>query len=317
MPEIDFDPDLKTAQRVEFNRLNLKKDEKARIALPEKLRFAWVHTLRAPEIVNGEAKKIWKERRGEKYLDFDLGFVGRPMCTGDYGTIKDKGLDAANCPVCERSATSDQVGPPERRFAFNVIRYATNRDGKLSKPFSCSCVVWSFGDKVYNQLTDIKTEYGNLSELDLLLTCKVESFQNYEMLVCKETVWKMNEDAKDRVLQTLKENRLEDVEAACGRKVERRWILDDLEKIASRWRVANGESRGLAVDGTEQSESKNLSDELGSLLDESPKPAPAKADDSVDLAGMIGDLGGDKPKQDNTQKGEDSLDFAKLLGELS
>lgn len=317
MPQLDWSPEHKKETSVEFDRLKLKRDERARIAVLEKPTFAWVHTLRAPKIVNGEAVKTTKERNnGEKYVDFDMDFIGRPLCLGDYGIIADKGSDPDNCPACKMAKTGD-VNPPERRFAVNVIRYNLNREGKLMNPFSCVCVVWTFTDTIYNKLTDIVTEYGPMHQRDLILgPCTNESFQKFEIMPAAQAAWNVNDEVKTLVFATFKENRVENLEAACGRKVERRWMEEDLGKVQARWAIANGTAHVPAQrDGTEAASAASLAEGMADLLGGSPAPAaqPTQRAEAVDLDDMLGGQPS-QPAPAPARADTSGLDFGDLMG---
>ncbi len=261
MPEIDFKPELRRSQNVDINRLRLKKDEKARVVALKKPAYAWVHTLRAPKIVNGVPVKVKRERRGAMVEEFDLDFVARPICLGDLGTLADEGIDPKNCPACAAAKKSpDEVAPPDRRFALNLIRYSTRADGSLTTPFSCSAVVWSFTEKTFGKLVDIATEHGGIEGRDLILTCSNEGFQQFDVVTGGRNYWQ-GENVRDIVLETYKSNALADLDVACGRNVEAHWLKKDLDSIRERWAIATG-TASIA-----DPSSGNLSDGLDSLFD--------------------------------------------------
>lgn len=245
MPIADFTPEFKRTADNDFDRLKLKLNEKARIVLLEKPTYAWVHTLRAPKIVDGQAVMIKRKRGNEEFLDYDLDFIGRPLCLGDDGVLSDDAVDPKNCPVCKRAKESDEVSPPDRRFAVNVVRYGLARDGGPSDPFTCACLVWSFTEGVYNKLYGIAQEYkgrGGLIGLDLILgPCQPpETYQKFDIMAGSDSWWQSSDNVKDTVVKTYQNNKVENLEAACGRKTELRWIKDDLAKISGRWRQAHG-----------------------------------------------------------------------------
>lgn len=266
MPEIDYTPENRRYQTVEFDKLKLRKDERARIVLLEKPTFAWVHTLKAPKILNGEPVMVEYTRRGEKVMDYDMDFVGRPLCPGDYGTIAEAGLDEKNCPACARSAQSDEVRPPERRFATNAIRYKIKNDGSLVSPFSCDAVVWPFGEAVYNKLIEIANEHGTIIGKDLILgPCQNEAWQKYDILSGGQNVWTADERITAVVKETHENNRSDNLELACGRKQEPRWMNEDLDKISLRWRQARGDT-GAKQAGDHSADAAELSAGLDELL---------------------------------------------------
>ncbi len=309
MPTIDFDPKFKktSSEALEFDRLKLKKDEKARIALLEPATFAYVHTLRAPKISNGRAVKVEKKtRRGDTYVDYDMDFVGRPLCLGDFGILSDKGVDPDNCPACKRSTASDEITPPDRRFAMNVIRYAMRANGQLVQPFACSCVVWSFTEGIYNRLVDIAQENGSLVNRDFLLgPCTDEGFQKYEIQIGAQALWQQSEQLKKLVQDTFDQNRVADLERACGRKAEARWMLKDIDSIAERWRIARGDHDGTEAAGSNLTD--GLNDLLGDRQDTNKEP--------VDVAGLLGN-DTTAPQEPKVTKTGEEFDFDSILGGL-
>lgn len=339
MPEIDFTPDNKKVGGTDYDRLKLKKGESARIVLLNKPTFAWVHNLRAPQIVNGSAIKTTKQRRNKndeviaEYEDYVYDFIGRPLCLGDEGILKDKGVDLDHCPVCKRSREGDQVNPPERRFAVNVIKYAIQADGKLVNPFSCTCQVWTFNESIFNKLVAIAEEYaevGGLIGRDLLLgPCKNEAFQTFEISVGAKNAWQLSEDYKTRVQQTFQQNKSDNLEGACGRQVERRWMENDLETVAYRYNIANGFTS--TADGTEATAAPSLTDglsdligqpdaDIGGLLD-TPSAAPAPAAD-LDLLGEDSGQAQDKEAKPQaaapaSPASSEPFDFDSVLGGLN
>ncbi len=328
MPEIDFDPKHKRASNevLEFDRLKLKKDERARIVLLEKPTFAWVHTLRAPKIVDGVAVKIEKKtRKGDTYRDYDMDFVGRPLCLGDYGILADKGVDADNCPACKRSVETDEVNPPERRFAMNVIRYAMTRDGKLITPFSCQAVVWSFTEGIYGRLADIAQEHGKLVGRDLVLgPCTDEGFQKYEIQAGAQSFWQSSDDIKNTVVATFQSNRVAELERACGRKAEFKWMVKDITSIANRWAEARGELRPANTPdvGHGQALTNGLADlvndakpvDMDSFLNATPAQVPAPGTETDELAGLLNKERHEEPAA--VKSGAEEFNFDSIMDGL-
>lgn len=310
MPQIDWTPEFKRSTSIEFDRLKLKVGERARIVTLEKPTFTWVHTLRAPKIVDGRANKVVKKRKdGTEFADWDMDFIGRPQCLGDHGIIADEGMDAKNCPICARAKDSEETSSPERRFAMNVIKYNTKGDGALVTPFGCASQVWTFTEGIFNKLYDIAQEYGGLVGRDLVLgPCQApEAFQKFDISVGAKNVWESDERIKSIVQETHQGNRIEDLEAACGRKAEARWLKKDVEKIAERWQIAHGKVD--AVSGTEAEDVKTLKGELDNLMASAPVTTPAVAEGATTSNVMTYPDGQEqKPKDDGTPD-----DFASLL----
>ncbi len=317
MPQIDWTPEFKRTTTVEFDRLKLKVGERARIVCMEKPTFTWVHTLRAPKIVDGRATQVMKKRKdGSEFADWDMDFVGRPQCLGDHGILADEGgLDAKNCPLCARAKESEEIQPPDRRFAINVIKYNTKGDGTPVTPFGCSSQVWTFTEGIYNKLYGIAQEYGGLVGRDLILGPCVapEAFQKFDISAGAKNLWESDEAIKKIVMETHKNNKLEvgELETACGRRVELRWLKDDIDKIRNRWRTAHGDTTAST---TAKQDVDSLKGELDNLL------APPVSSEASPLVTRVDHppaqpAATDEPKRE-TSGGSDPNDFSKLLASL-
>lgn len=319
MPQLPFADEHKAAGSfAQYERLKFDRDEKKRILCLEDPTFAWVHELRAPKIVNGKAEQQEVKRKdGSKYTDYVYDFISRPICLGDFGTLQEKGVDPKNCPACTAASAGSEVAPPKRRFAMAVIVYATKPNSfELREPFSCECVVWSFTDRAYNKLVDLVTEWGENGKIrnhDLNLgPCVSKEFQSFEINVASTAAWLKDEDRKKHVLATYQQNKPADLEGACGRKVEKAWMLNDLEKIADRWAIANGTNVAAAGPGLNEGLNELLGENKGSQPQTeapSPQPVELKMDD------LFGNEppapASDKPKPDGK-----TMDFDTLLDSL-
>lgn len=270
MARMKFDPKHKAEQIGDFPKLKLeRKGDRARVLCVEEPEYAWTHTLKMPAVLDGNAvTQQVTNFKGELVERMKMDFVGRPICLGDPGILEDNHVDVKNCPACARSVESDTVSAPERRFAMHVITYAIKPGGfDLRTPFSCECVVWAYGDSIYNKLTDFVTQWGSLTEHDLFLgPCENVDFQKYEISISSAAAWKSNPEWQSLVLQTFQENQTEHLEAFCGRKVNQSFMEEDIQKIVNRWRIINGEPL-YKSDGLDGMEQKSLTESLGALLD--------------------------------------------------
>jgi hypothetical protein len=258
MRQVKLSAENKKLSPLDYPKLKLDRNQTARILCIEDPIAGYVHTLRAPVVVNGVPKMTTaKGRDNAEYETYAMDFIGRPICLGDEGILDDKGVDPKNCPACKLSAESDMVKPPERRFAMHVIRYAIRAASgsfEVAAPFSVSVVAWSFPDMIFNKLADIATEWGDLRQHDLLLgPCTNVDFQKFDIAVSKHAAW-MEPDSDgvkrgELVARTFQENKSDDLSVFTGRKVDQAFLREDLAKIEGRWRQVN--NPGSATDGTE------------------------------------------------------------------
>lgn len=282
MTRMAFDPKNKAEQVGDFPRIKFELNERKRIICLEDPVFAYVHTLRAPKVVDGRAVMEEKKRRsGETYTAYSMDFLSRVNCLGDQGILEDKGIDPKNCPACNLASSSDMADAPERRFAMHVIVYSIRPGGfDITTPFSCQTSVWAFTDRMFNKLTDFVAEWGTLRNHDLLLgPCTDKNFQKFEIAIASRAAWQETDpggaDRKALVVETFRQNQTKDLEAFCGRKVDRRFLEDDLATIQARWRVANGVS---TADGTEGADA--LADGLEGLLADTVSPSVVAVEDT-------------------------------------
>lgn len=288
MGRIEFTSENKVATtNYDYPKLKLKNGERARILLLEAPVREYVHTLRAPQIVDGEAKMFMNERKDKtKYEDYVMDFLSRPLCLGDAGILADKGADPKNCPMCELAKSHpDMTSAPQRRYAMHVIRYRTKSGGwELVTPYSVETLVWSFTDKIFNQIADFREEWDDLRKHDLTLgPCENETFQKFSLSVSAKAAWMEDRERMVLTKATFEENQIPDLAIACGSLKEKKWVEDDIEKIKNNWAIATGsKSKAVAAEDT-----ASLDQDLSSLLDSS----SSKSSASTDFSDLVDDEG--------------------------
>lgn len=291
----------------QFPKLKLKVDEKKRIALLDQpIEMAYTHALRAPRIVNGEPvmeKKVNKDGT-KSWEDYARDFVGQPLCLGDLGILEDRGLDTKNCPACAQSQKGDQIDGPKARYAVNVLIYNT-RPGtfEVTSPFSVQVAVWAFTENRFNELIDLAAEHDeSLKAQDLLLGPCVapENFQKYAIHT-GDAQWMKDEDRARLAIETMRENRYDDLESAIGFKASRAKMEDDIETILQRWRTVNAFKNG---DATILLEKPSLTEGLEGLLSEVQSPT-VKASTPVAASSDTDDTPTDVPDFDAILQGLD------------
>lgn len=316
MPLARFTEDYKPKTFETFPKLKLTKNEKARIICLEDPTYEYVHTIRAPKLENGEPVSKDEERKdGSVQVKYVMDFISRPLCLGDEGIIRDKGLDAKNCPVCAEAKISDTVDKPQKRFAMNVVQYAT-KSGTFEprKPFAVDNVVWSFTENVFSKLYDIVEEHGDLKNVDLLLgPCEVEQFQKFDINPGGKTcVYLLSDKTKEITLETYKENRHVDLSSACGMRKDRRGLENDLETVRYRWAKVNGAVRAENTDLGEE-EISSLSEDLGKLMEESNTD---NKDAETDFSVFSADDKAESSENGNSSSVESSDDWESMIKDL-
>lgn len=311
MPEIEFDPKFKAQQASDYPKLKLAGREVKRIfAGLENPTYAYVHNLKAPKIVNGKAVLVEEKRKdGSTYTDIAKEFLSRPQCLGDYGVIADKGMDPDGCPMCAMAKAGEHVDPPQRRFAMHVTEYGTvHGSSELLEPFSCKLVMWTFTDKVYSQLVDIKREWKGLRSNDLILgPCTNEMFQQYDIKPAATAAWAGDEQRKKQVILSYQNNQTKlPKEEFCGKATARQWIDQNLTTIRERWAIANGDTSSSLTDTPDVGTLAEGLDDLGAPSSSQVQP--------VDLGAMLEERKRSGLDNTNSTSGE-ALDFSDLLSD--
>jgi hypothetical protein len=297
MPKMTFTDDNRAKSQFDFTKLSLEKGERARITCIEgEPEFQFVHTLRAPQIVNGKAvmeTKQVKTKSGdtEAREEMKTDFIGQHICIGDINILAEQGSDVKNCPVCKASKESDAVEAVKRRFAMHVIRYKTQPGSfVIQDPFQVELVVWAFTDNRFNQLIDLTKEWGNLQLRDLNLgPCDNKMYQNYDIQIAAKAEWLESDARKDHVKAVYQSNKLDSLDVALGRRLTREQVEEDLDRVLTRYEIAMGRK----ADGTIIDVAPTV--DVGSLLAD---PAPSPVQDttpalSVPEADRPGELASD------------------------
>lgn len=291
MPRTTFAPENKANETTErYPKLKLAKDERGRIVCVEDPIFEFVHSLKAPKIINGEPLiEVKKRKDGTTYEEYEKEFIGQPICSGDLGILQGKGVDAKNCPACEASTRSDAVPGPIRRYAMNVVQYGIRPGGwELAAPFSVRIVIWAFTARIFDQLVDFTTEWGSLREHDMLLgPCEDANFQKWPFKLAKDAMWMYNADTKNAVKIAWQSRATQkQLEDACGRRATMEFFKDDVNRTEQRWSMARrAGAAGSAVQAGSLVQPAGLAQGLDGLLDSS--TAPPQVEQTVPAAAPV------------------------------
>lgn len=323
MPLTTFDDQNRVNKGFEnFPKLKFEnKGEYARVVLldPQPF-FEYTHRLVAPKLINGVPEKEFKERKnGDKIEVYATDFIGTPICLGDLGKIRDKGSDPDNCPMCKLAREGDQVLPPVRRFAMPIIKYNTKPQGvSLIEPYGCQVLVWAFSEPKYDKLVDLKNTWDDLRKHDLIMgPCTNVGYQNFDIQVGPTAEWMGTPDRQRLTAEVWKNNQPQDLAAFCGRKTERKWIEDDLDKIMARWAAvqryetgqATPEAAALLSQIDAAAAAPTLTEGLEDLLGGVATPAASKAGSSGE------EISGFESLLDGVSNAAPTDDIASLLGE--
>ena len=290
MAKMSFTSNNRTAEVENFPKLRLENKESARIVVLEEPESAYVHNLRAPKMINGEV-----QYKGEE-MDFE--FLGNPICIGDENIIKERGLDAKNCPACKATQDApDMFAKPKRKYATHVYQYQTNGTNKAPANGEGTVKVWAFADQKFGELIDIYEEAEKApQDVDLILgPCENVVFQKFKIIAGQKTGWQANESTRQRFEENVASNRSKDLYRYIGRKMGKDFIEDKVDEVKRKWAQAKGQSGESSSDGLIGAE-RNLDAGLNGLLDKEDPWAKPMAD-----------------AEKNSNKREEAVSFDDLL----
>lgn len=98
----------------------------------------------------------------------------------EFGYLRCLVSTGQRCPAC------DAGDRPSQKFGINALVYPMGAE-KPSDVNSANVEVkaWLFNAKVFNDLKNIKSQWGPLTEYDLKINCTKEQFQEVTVLNCK------------------------------------------------------------------------------------------------------------------------------------
>lgn len=251
MPRVEFVESNIKKNEYDYPKFKLeKKGEVARVAVLEAPVAEFVHNLQKPKIVGGVAQRETKKTKaGEEYETYVWDFVGRPLCLGDYGVLTENGVDPDKCPLCAEAVRGDRIKAPVRRFALHLIRYETNAQNVVKEPFSARTEVYSFTDKVFEELFALKQQGFDLLKHDLIFKAENPAFAGYNITPAADAEWLKTEERRNYIKGLLQpENLASDLAIFCGSRKTEKQIGFDIAAINEAWDIATGVRQVSATD---------------------------------------------------------------------
>lgn len=306
MPKITISSENKNATFQKYPKVMLEKDERARIVCLEDPDVVYVHNLKKPELLNGKPSMVTVEQKnGDKKEVNKMEFVATDICLGNFEVLQKDGADPENCPACRESKETDTILGPQRKFAMHVAQYNLGNPNSfaVAEPFGVSIKAWTFTDRRFNDLVELKEIYGDLRKADLALgPCENKMYQNYDIKAMPgDAAYLSSDDRRRIVVESYKNNRSDDLTVLLGRTVDASLMREHLEEVKARWRAVRGES---TVDLSASVNSRTLDESLLDLTGNTAAAAPTEVPKAAEI-----------PSSAATADGEE-LDFNKLFDSL-
>jgi len=194
---------VKGEGRFDFPRIELKKDEVARINLfsTKMLECTVRHWVKKFGYVHCLALKKMESLSDMMRCEEEGGFPD-------------------DCYLCRLAAAGNEsIGMPQRRFGARVLRYKTDMQGRiLGNELQYWLEIWIFDNHKFRDLKRHMDEWGGLATHDLTLTCDNQQYQNMTIDVKKDALWKKDKEKVKGYLE--KEVGKHDLMRCLGRVVD-------------------------------------------------------------------------------------------------
>ena len=240
MPRTQFKSENRSESPFDFPKVKLSRNERARlIAIDKEPLMEFVHTLKAPQIVNGRPVM---EANADGVPKAKEDFLGRYICLGDPAVLSDKGKAVDVCPVCASAAETDAVDFPQRRFGMHVIQYTNLKPNSWEvAQWGVTLRVWLFGDRTFNQLISFAEDVGDIRKHDLLLgPCENEMYQKFDIRPStQQGIWLRKDEWKAEVVKLYREGQTPHLEELIGRRGQET-LREDLGRVLLRYKQAYG-----------------------------------------------------------------------------
>jgi len=101
--------------------------------------------------------------------------------------------------LCKKGICCDKCGPSKWRLGAVVIKYGTDKQGGIKKPFSYELLPWLFSEAAYVKLKTVNSEFP-LASHDIKVSCENEEYQHLSITPCNESIWMAKEELKKVIL---------------------------------------------------------------------------------------------------------------------
>lgn len=105
--------------------------------------------------------------------------------------------------LCKKGKCCEILGPAKWRVGAVLIKYGTDKQGMIKKPFEFSLMPWIFGEQTYVKLKNTNSEFP-LANHDIKISCTNEEYQHLDLTPCNESVWTAKDELKTSILEQAK-----------------------------------------------------------------------------------------------------------------
>lgn len=129
--------------------------------------------------------------------------------------------------LCFDGKCCDALGLPQVRYLFPVVVYDTDKKGKpVSKDVDIK--ILQLGRELYDDIITIDEMHGNVSSIDLLVTCKDEQYQRLSFTPAGKARWRTSGEVKKYVYEFWKNNN-KYATRAVARNISEKKFLEEMD----------------------------------------------------------------------------------------
>ena len=173
---------------------------------------------------NFSSDREWRRLKFEAGKSYRIKFIDKTveMRYRHYNPVEGKSIKGyyrclrhtGYCPACVAASQGFggdgkyKLKPAQEYFGANILVYTTDANGQPTQPLNAEVYFWGFNSKKFVELRSIQQECGDLTELDLKLTCadqQAERFQDVSIIPIPKCLYNSDPNFK----------------AACDAKIEK------------------------------------------------------------------------------------------------
>jgi len=143
---------------------------------------------------------IYDKYKGKKGMIDRVGIVytdPKAMFAGSKVHFKERYF------LCKKGICCDKAGPAKWRVGAVIVKYLTDKQGSMKKPFGYELLPWLFSETAYIKLKNLNTEFP-MATHDIKIACTNEDYQHLDITPCNESVWAAKDEIKAKILEEAK-----------------------------------------------------------------------------------------------------------------
>ena len=149
------------------------------------------------EDIKGGLMEKYKGKKGEVHRCAIIYTDPKAMFAGSKIHFKERFF------LCKKGKCCDLCGPSKWRVGAVLIKYGTDKQGTVKKPFTYEMYPWIFSEGTYSKLKGTNSEFP-LATHDIKITCDNDDYQHLNINPCQESIWTAKEELMKQIVEQAK-----------------------------------------------------------------------------------------------------------------